>query len=233
MHKDYTLSDFMDVPDRARQTKVTIRCSEAVRKQLSFRLLGPIPSKRNYAIEFTDPEFRGKATFYLGNGSGKATIASRGPIHMDVMMWRTATLTIGRASTINGARIVVDNGDFVIGEDNLWSDDILVQVNDQHGIYDLEKETLIRTERTSSGTGDHVWIGRRSILMPNVKLADGAIAGAGAVVTRDVPEFAVVGGNPAKVISENRTWSRSPDGFTQREADFMKRKTGKDVPLKD
>lgn len=47
---------------------------------------------------------------------------------------------------------------------------------------------------------DDVWIGARVIILPGVTVEKGAILGAGAVVTKDVPEYAVVGGNPAKVI---------------------------------
>ena len=48
--------------------------------------------------------------------------------------------------------------------------------------------------------GDDCWIGCRSILMPGVKLGKGVVVGAGAVVTKDVPDYAVVGGVPAKVL---------------------------------
>ena len=48
--------------------------------------------------------------------------------------------------------------------------------------------------------GDDVWIGARVIILPGVHISKGAIVGAGAVVTKDVPEYAIVGGNPAKVI---------------------------------
>ena len=48
--------------------------------------------------------------------------------------------------------------------------------------------------------GNDVWIGSRSIIMQGVKVEDGAIIGAGAVVTKDVPPYAVVGGVPAHVI---------------------------------
>ena len=48
--------------------------------------------------------------------------------------------------------------------------------------------------------GNDVWIGRRAMIMPGVSVGNGCIIGAGAVVTKDVPDYAVVGGVPAKVI---------------------------------
>lgn len=48
--------------------------------------------------------------------------------------------------------------------------------------------------------GNDVWIGMRSIIMPGITIGDGAIIGAGAVVTKDVPDYAVVGGVPARII---------------------------------
>uniref|UniRef100_A0A7S1T6H0 Maltose/galactoside acetyltransferase domain-containing protein n=1 Tax=Compsopogon caeruleus TaxID=31354 RepID=A0A7S1T6H0_9RHOD len=48
--------------------------------------------------------------------------------------------------------------------------------------------------------GNNVWLGGRSVILPGVTIGDYAVIGAGAVVTRDVPAYAVVAGNPAKVI---------------------------------
>lgn len=48
--------------------------------------------------------------------------------------------------------------------------------------------------------GNDVWIGRRAMIMPGVTIGNGVIVGAGAVVTKDVPDFCVVGGVPAQVL---------------------------------
>lgn len=45
-----------------------------------------------------------------------------------------------------------------------------------------------------------MWIGARSIILKGVHIGKGAVLAAGAVVTKDVPEYAIVGGVPAKVI---------------------------------
>ncbi|KAA6307584.1 hypothetical protein EZS27_040743, partial [termite gut metagenome] len=47
---------------------------------------------------------------------------------------------------------------------------------------------------------DKAWIGFHSIIMKGVTIGEGAIVAAGSVVTKDVPDYAVVGGNPAKII---------------------------------
>lgn len=52
--------------------------------------------------------------------------------------------------------------------------------------------------------GDDVWIGDRVVLLPGVRVGRGAILGAGAVVTRDVPDYAIVAGVPARVIGSRK-----------------------------
>ena len=67
--------------------------------------------------------------------------------------------------------------------------DITIPMNKQG--FSEEREVIIQ---------DDVWIGGRVTILPGVVIGKGAVIGAGAVVTKNIPEYAVVGGNPAKVL---------------------------------
>ena len=47
---------------------------------------------------------------------------------------------------------------------------------------------------------DNVWVGAKATIIPGVTIGEGAVIAMGAVVTKDVPPCAVVGGNPAKIL---------------------------------
>lgn len=51
--------------------------------------------------------------------------------------------------------------------------------------------------------GNDVWLGRESVIMPGVKIGDGAIIAAYSVVAKDVEPYTVVGGNPARVLKKD------------------------------
>ena len=56
-----------------------------------------------------------------------------------------------------------------------------------------------RGNRGDTVVGNDVWIGQKATILPGVHVGDGAIIGANAVVTKDVPPYAVVAGNPATI----------------------------------
>ena len=69
--------------------------------------------------------------------------------------------------------------------------------------HDLEKDDFSPIEAPVE-IGDYVFIGPRVIILPSVKIGKGAVVAAGAVVTKSVQDFEIVGGVPAKVIGERK-----------------------------
>ncbi|WP_223253171.1 DapH/DapD/GlmU-related protein [Arthrobacter sp. AFG7.2] len=54
--------------------------------------------------------------------------------------------------------------------------------------------------RDSVDIGRDVWIGASSVILGGIAIGQGSVVGAGSVVTRDIPEYSIVVGNPARVI---------------------------------
>lgn len=76
-----------------------------------------------------------------------------------------------------------------------------------HRFDDLDKPMMFQgfEEEKPVVIGDDVWIGERVIILPGVHIGNGSIIAAGSVVTHDVPEYAVVGGVPARVLKSRKT----------------------------
>ena len=80
-----------------------------------------------------------------------------------------------------------------------------------HGIDRLDMPMRVQPipPRRPITIGNDVWIGARVIILPGVTVGNHTVIGAGSVVTKDVPNYAIVGGNPARVIRDRRQ-SRRP-----------------------
>lgn len=91
--------------------------------------------------------------------------------------------------------------DVCIGKDVMMGPEVVI-LGVNHRFDDCERPMIEQGyhDRKPVAIGDDVWIGTRAIILPGVRIGRGAIVAAGAVVTRDVNEFDIVGGNPARVI---------------------------------
>jgi acetyltransferase-like isoleucine patch superfamily enzyme len=86
-----------------------------------------------------------------------------------------------------------------IGNSVVINDDVTIltgthDVNDEH--FQLQTKPVV--------IGNYAWICTGALVLPGVTIGDGAVVAAGAVVSRDVPSYQVVAGNPAKVVRTNR-----------------------------
>jgi acetyltransferase-like isoleucine patch superfamily enzyme len=99
-----------------------------------------------------------------------------------------------------------------IFDDVLIAGGCLIQDSDNHSIYyELRKNDLKDWKNNRYHNWETTlkvpiiikkgsWIGAKAIILKGVTIGEGAVVGAGSVVTKDVPDYAVVAGNPAKVI---------------------------------
>lgn len=123
---------------------------------------------------------------------------SRGAhVHMGAQFFNPSGVAIG-TDTIIGQNVFLDGRDRLkIGNHVDIASDVMIY-NSEH---DMNSEDF-RPSVAPVDIEDYVFIGPRSIILPGVKIGKGAIVAAGAVVTKDVPEFTVVGGVPAQKIKE-------------------------------
>jgi acetyltransferase-like isoleucine patch superfamily enzyme len=111
--------------------------------------------------------------------------------------WR---LVVGSHTNIGRYAHLDARGDLTIGNN--------VNISDEVAVWTAEHDIQAEDFPISRGTvvvGDRVWLCFRSIVLPGVRLGEGCVVASGAVVTKDVPPFTVVGGVPAKVIGQRNS----------------------------
>ncbi|MFA6390434.1 MAG: acyltransferase [Patescibacteria group bacterium] len=133
--------------------------------------------------------------------------------------YRIAGIKIGKGSTIHTKARFYDPRNISVGADTIIGEGVVLDGRDQLSIgshVDIATEVMIynsehniNDENFAADNGkviieDYVFIGPRAIILAGVTIGRGAIVGAGAVVTKDVPPYAIVGGVPAKIIGERR-----------------------------
>ncbi|PIQ70157.1 acyltransferase [Candidatus Shapirobacteria bacterium CG03_land_8_20_14_0_80_40_19] len=130
-----------------------------------------------------------------------------------------AGVKIGRGSTIHMWANFFDPRGIEIGQDTIIGDhcfldgrnnlkigdhvDIASQVLIYNAEHALEDENFTAISAPVE-IGDYVFIGPRAIILPGVKIGNGAVVAAGAVVTKNVEPFMIVGGVPAREIGERK-----------------------------
>lgn len=122
-------------------------------------------------------------------------------IFEDVLLVNAEKIHIGGSAFINRHTLVHGQGDVSIGEKVLIGPGVFI-TSINHGYRrrdNIIQEQGFETQRVT--IEDDVWIGARSIVLPGVTIRKGAVISAGAVVTKDVDEYTVVGGDPAKLIT--------------------------------
>lgn len=116
-----------------------------------------------------------------------------------------ATVANGMGGIVIGARTLIGIGDVLIGPLRIGNDVIIAQhvvfSGLNHGYEDVSRP--IKGQKCTAAeivVEDEVWIGANAVITAGVRIGRHAVVAGGSVVTKDVPPYSVVGGNPARVL---------------------------------
>ena len=147
-----------------------------------------------WVSHFPSNSFRKLFYWFAGMKIGKGSV-----VHMWANFFDPSGITIGE-DTIIGDHVFLDGrASLTIGNHTDIASSVMIY-NSEH---DLEKEDF-STKTEPVTIGDYVFIGPRAIILPGITIGKGAIVAAGAVVTKNIPDFTIVGGVPAKEIGERK-----------------------------
>ncbi|ASM72110.1 bifunctional N-acetylglucosamine-1-phosphate uridyltransferase/glucosamine-1-phosphate acetyltransferase [Pseudosulfitobacter pseudonitzschiae] len=105
-------------------------------------------------------------------------------------------ISLGSYVYLNVGCVILDSAQVRIGDHTMIGPNTQILCADHHRNFEKRRQALERALPVTIGAD--VWIGAAALILPGVTIGDGAIIGAGSVVTRDVAPGAVVTGNPAR-----------------------------------
>lgn len=148
---------------------------------------------------------KGKMVTVRGNllvqARGKITIGNHSRIWSHVGKTQIsagprAVIEIGTNTFVNTGTIITARTKISIGNNCQIANQVIIMDNDFHGVDDRETSGVKETITIE----DDVWVATRAIVLKGVTIGKGSVVAAGAVVTKDVAPYTLVGGVPAKFI---------------------------------
>lgn len=122
------------------------------------------------------------------------------------------SILVGKRSFVGGSRLIAAE-QIEIGDDVLISWGVTIVDHDSHALAWSKRASDVSDWGRGIKNWSHVtikpvrimnkaWVGMNAIILKGVTIGEGAVVGAGSVVTKDVPPWSVVAGNPARIIRE-------------------------------
>jgi maltose O-acetyltransferase len=119
-------------------------------------------------------------------------------VPVELACWRGATISVGDGTFLNyGVSLSAHRG-VTIGKNCLVGNYVVIMDSDYHDLSDRSRPG----EAAPIVIEDDVWLGTRATVLKGVRIGRGAVVGAGAVVTEDVPPRSLAFGVPARVVRE-------------------------------
>lgn len=126
--------------------------------------------------------------------------------HLRIKLYRAASYMIGDEVYIGEKLTIVDKlsdkNNITIGSRVAISPGVILVASSEPNFSKIKQ--YVKTVHGTIQIKDDAWIGAGAIILPNVTIGEGAVVGAGAVVTKDVDPYTIVAGVPARKINEVR-----------------------------
>lgn len=174
---------------------------------------------RYLALKAMKPWVASQGPVYMGRGVDVSARPGFGHIHFERFVWigngcalrcHQGHLRVGEKTVFGSNNVVNCYLDIEIGRECIFADWIYVTDFD-HAF--AEPDVPIRSqgiEVSPIRIGDGVWVGEKASILRGVTIGDGAIVGSHAMVNKDVPPGAIVGGVPARVLKFRPGWEDGP-----------------------
>lgn len=133
--------------------------------------------------------------FYIISGIKMSFFHST--IHIGANFFNPSNITIGKDTIIGDHCFLDGRAPLTIGNHVGIASQVLIY-NDEHDINSADYGNSFGSVTIK----DYVFIGPRAIILPNITIGKGSVIAAGAVVTKDIPDFEIWGGVPAKKIAD-------------------------------
>lgn len=121
-------------------------------------------------------------------------------------------LEIGKDFSSAGTSIYLDNEpnmSIKIGNDCMFSWDVIIRVSDGHTIYETTSKKILNKPEKNITIGNHVWLGQGVHILKNVQIADNNMVGMMSLVNKKFLQTnTIIAGQPAKVIKTHTNWDR-------------------------
>lgn len=189
-------------------------------RNLLWRILG---FDYSYLLEKTDFVTL-KRDFFTEKGVGTYDNGAK------VWRWSKAKLVIGKYCSIaHNVTFIVDEG--FHGMSEITNYPFINNLSIENESISMRQE---KGQKEGIEIGNDVWIGINAVILPGVKVGNGVTIAAGSVVTKDIPDYVLVGGAPAKIIKDKYTqqqkedlnniawWNWTEKSLTESKADFYK-----------
>ena len=187
-----------------------------IKKYIKKTLIRPASQTISYPVQKTPEKFYIADTAkydinkIINKEYGSLIIGEFSIVEGILVFEREASIQIGNRTFIGGSQIC--SAEFIsVGDDVLISFGCTIVDHDSHALdFELRKHDVIEwyhgrkdwthVARAAVQIMDRAWIGMHVIILKGVTIGEGAIVAAGSVVTKDVPPYTLVAGNPARPI---------------------------------